>query len=304
MIVVDPGHGGADPGCRANGLIEKELTLHTALLIRKLSGTVGVPLCLTRDADETLGLAARGRRAAAFGTDQVVCLHFDTNPDPGVGRLTCYCNESDRRSRRLAARVIAAAPPILTSGSRTIFVEATGWKRRACHVVRAYQAPTLLVECAFLSNHQHQTFLQAPLGLPGLATGLLCALLTTQASTGDTSHYADSSTFLGNAALDRIKGPGPVHPAGKRSLVMHAKKHFRASRIDAGANQDEESQIAILTLSEACELLRISRATMFSLLARKSIPAKKVGRCWRFDRMALIRWFRGKVASRTQGGQS
>lgn len=59
----------------------------------------------------------------------------------------------------------------------------------------------------------------------------------------------------------------------------------------------------VLTLSEACQLLRISKPTMFNLLARKAIPARKVGRCWRFQRSAVINWFNGNPASRTFGGK-
>jgi N-acetylmuramoyl-L-alanine amidase len=178
VIAIDPGHGGADPGCEGHGLIEKDLTLRLAFLLRKLAQVAGLPIRLTRERDETVGLAARACRAKTFKAEQVVCLHFDTNPDPRVGRLTCYCDANDQQSQRVAARVIAVAPPMLTEGSRVIFVEPTGWRRRACNVVRAYKAPALLIECAFLSNPRHVEVLYQPFGSTAISTALLCALLS------------------------------------------------------------------------------------------------------------------------------
>jgi excisionase family DNA binding protein len=45
----------------------------------------------------------------------------------------------------------------------------------------------------------------------------------------------------------------------------------------------------ILTLPEACELLRISRRTMFRLLASHDVPGVKLGGQWRFSRDLLLR---------------
>jgi excisionase family DNA binding protein len=59
----------------------------------------------------------------------------------------------------------------------------------------------------------------------------------------------------------------------------------------------------VLTLLEACAFLRISRPTIFSLLQRRLIPAKKVGRGWRFERTMLINWIQGNVVSCSQRGK-
>ena len=58
-----------------------------------------------------------------------------------------------------------------------------------------------------------------------------------------------------------------------------------------------------LTLAEACSLLRISKPTMHALLARHAIPAKRIGRCWRFDKQAIISWFQGNSAWRASRGK-
>ena len=45
----------------------------------------------------------------------------------------------------------------------------------------------------------------------------------------------------------------------------------------------------ILTLNEAAALLRVSRRTMFRLLASKEVPGVKLGGSWRFSRDLLLR---------------
>jgi excisionase family DNA binding protein len=46
----------------------------------------------------------------------------------------------------------------------------------------------------------------------------------------------------------------------------------------------------ILNLQQACEFLGVSERTMIKLLREEHIPARKIGREWRFSRKALIEW--------------
>ena len=48
----------------------------------------------------------------------------------------------------------------------------------------------------------------------------------------------------------------------------------------------------LMNFKEALEYLRISRATLLRLLARKQIPATKIGQQWRFSRERLDKWVR------------
>lgn len=46
----------------------------------------------------------------------------------------------------------------------------------------------------------------------------------------------------------------------------------------------------ILNMQEVCELLSVSEKTMIKLLKEETIPARKIGREWRFSRTAIIEW--------------
>lgn len=46
----------------------------------------------------------------------------------------------------------------------------------------------------------------------------------------------------------------------------------------------------ILNMQEVCELLDVSEKTMIKLLKDENIPARKIGREWRFSKDAIIKW--------------
>lgn len=74
-IVIDAGHGGADPGAISNGLYEKDLNLKAAQYMKKRLQELNIPVTLIRDEDETLGREERIKRILnAYGNDPNVIL--------------------------------------------------------------------------------------------------------------------------------------------------------------------------------------------------------------------------------------
>jgi N-acetylmuramoyl-L-alanine amidase len=104
-IVLDPGHGGSDPGAQGYA-VEKEVTLAIA---RNLAGLLrerlGADVVLTRGHDATLPLAARTARANAEGADLFVSIHANASPSRRLHGIETYYlnNTNDRGSIRLAA---------------------------------------------------------------------------------------------------------------------------------------------------------------------------------------------------------
>jgi N-acetylmuramoyl-L-alanine amidase len=107
-IVLDPGHGGADPGCLdASGLLEKDLTLDISLRLRELLRANGkFDVIMTRETDilvplETRTIVANQRRADLF-----LSVHINAFPDKRrQGIETFYLNfSSDPRVNETAAR--------------------------------------------------------------------------------------------------------------------------------------------------------------------------------------------------------
>ena len=65
-VVIDPGHGGSDPGTSGNGIIEKDYTLKISQYMKKRFDELGIDSALTRTSDESLDSNARPKRAQSF----------------------------------------------------------------------------------------------------------------------------------------------------------------------------------------------------------------------------------------------
>ncbi len=109
-IVIDPGHGGADPGASSpNGLSEKEITLAFAKALKaELERRGGFSVALTREEDEFVSLDDRVQMARAQQAGLMISIHADNLADePGVRGSTVYTQAdkaSDIRSARLAEK--------------------------------------------------------------------------------------------------------------------------------------------------------------------------------------------------------
>ncbi len=106
VIVIDPGHGGIDPGANGNGVIEKTLVFDFAtMLAEKLAATGRYAIVMTRKDDSFVSLRDRVRIARESGAALFVSIHADTIAANGpVTGATVY-TASDRASDAEAARV-------------------------------------------------------------------------------------------------------------------------------------------------------------------------------------------------------
>jgi N-acetylmuramoyl-L-alanine amidase len=91
-IVIDPGHGGRDPGAiGVNGTKEKNITLDVALkLKKKLAALNGFHVLMTRDTDRTLSLADRVEYAKAHSADIFISIHVNSLPQKSVNLIETY----------------------------------------------------------------------------------------------------------------------------------------------------------------------------------------------------------------------
>ena len=109
LIVLDPGHGGADPGTTgASGMHEKTVVYAVATeLERQLTAGRRYRVALTRRGDHFVPLRERVSRARAAKADLFISLHADSHPDSGVRGATVYTlseGASDREAAALAAK--------------------------------------------------------------------------------------------------------------------------------------------------------------------------------------------------------
>ena len=191
-LLLDPGHGGSDPGAVAGNLREADVTLDLALRLARLLAAAKdeLALYLTRTADVTLPGWARAGLAGFYGADLCVSLHAARLVEPGAAGILVagLARQPSDTLVALAARTENAAYGSGTSwttrGGEGLFVaavgEAAGQGRRersrelAERLARAIpasspmpvrgaaagpfrllaetEAPGLLIETGFLSN--------------------------------------------------------------------------------------------------------------------------------------------------------
>ncbi len=105
-IVLDPGHGGNDPGTLGvDGVAEKDVTLAIAKqLKRRLEAGLGAQVLLTRDRDVTRSLAQRTAFANASNADLFVSIHANADASGELRGIETYTlnNTNDRAAIRLA----------------------------------------------------------------------------------------------------------------------------------------------------------------------------------------------------------
>ncbi len=107
-VVLDPGHGGDEPGAvGANGLTEAELNLAVAELARDELEAAGATVVLTRTADYRIALAPRAEIATRLGARAFVSIHHNGEADGPSARpgTETYAQIASPESRRLSGLV-------------------------------------------------------------------------------------------------------------------------------------------------------------------------------------------------------
>ncbi|BCO10122.1 hypothetical protein GF1_24980 [Desulfolithobacter dissulfuricans] len=105
-IVIDPGHGGKDPGAMAHGLKEKDIVLKVARKVREiLREKYGYEVLLTRDRDIFLPLEERTAIANTSNGDLFLSIHVNAHPKKSArGIETFYLNlATNTEAMRVAA---------------------------------------------------------------------------------------------------------------------------------------------------------------------------------------------------------
>ena len=107
-IVLDPGHGGKDPGAIGiGGIAEKDIVLNVAKkLARRLKTELGMQVILTRDDDRFVALEDRTAMANNEDADLFISLHVNASPNADARGIETYYldNTTDEAAIRLAAR--------------------------------------------------------------------------------------------------------------------------------------------------------------------------------------------------------
>lgn len=144
-VVLDPGHGGSDPGAIVGDAQEKDINLAIALLVREqLAEQEGIVVLMTREQDVYPSLTDRTDFANREKADLYVSIHANSLEDDSyAGIITFY--HPDKRTSRTPAEMIQAAVTAASGGVDR------GVRSEDYAVLRDTDMPAVLVETGFMT---------------------------------------------------------------------------------------------------------------------------------------------------------
>jgi len=196
VLVLDPGHGGRDPGVRAGGAVEKDAMLALAYALQpRLERELGVRVILAREDDDTVPAERRAEIANRARGDLALALHADADfgrqsrgfeivhaPVPpgsdarfGTARIADFRpwretqGDFAAQSRRFAEALQAALENRLPVPNR-------GVRASDLLTLRGYAMPVVSLEVGFLTNGDDVEALASPDFAAALAAGIAAAI--------------------------------------------------------------------------------------------------------------------------------
>ncbi len=186
-IVIDPGHGGSDPGAlgKENGVTvayEDEVNLAVSLILRDILEEAGVNVIMTREKSERISLGDRCTISNNANADLFVSVHsnaMDEGKEHINGTMVFFGQSKDAAKPWLASKKLASN--ILTSLCDSIDTTNLGVQNGdQLAVIRGTLAPAVLVELAFITNEEDRAKLVDPeyqeKAAQGIALGILESL--------------------------------------------------------------------------------------------------------------------------------
>ncbi|MBM4760896.1 cell wall-binding repeat-containing protein [Bacillus sp. B15-48] len=157
VIMIDPGHGGSDPGASGHGLIEKELVLDISKRLALRLENSNYRVLMTRTGDTYPSLDDRIKMANESGANVFVSIHVNAFTSPSAHGTETYWNStnSSTESKLLAEEIQKELVAALGTYNRG--VKSGGFK-----VIRDTKIPSVLVEVAFISNPNDAKLLSEP----------------------------------------------------------------------------------------------------------------------------------------------
>ena len=151
-VFIGVGHGGSDPGAVANGLVEKDLNLVTALKVNEELVRHGVVTLMSRTKDENDDLHEEIRECNSFDPDLAVDIHHNAGRGDGAEAFHHYGGGTGKKLAQNILKEIVALGQNSRGAKTKRDTDGTDWYG----FIRETYAPAVIVECAFLDSKDHE----------------------------------------------------------------------------------------------------------------------------------------------------
>ena len=165
-IVLDPGHGGKDPGTMNGGIVEKSVNLLIAKRVAAILKKRGYTVTVLRLSDKDMTLKQRVEAAKKVKPDLYLSLHCNAAEDTSISGIETYVPNPMNTPSSGGNTIAKTASPsnavdhenaLLGYTLQKSLISATkatdrGIKRKQFYVIRQQACPSALIEIGFLSN--------------------------------------------------------------------------------------------------------------------------------------------------------
>ncbi|MEP0902752.1 DUF3747 domain-containing protein [Leptolyngbya subtilissima] len=170
VVVIDPGHGGRDPGAVGiGGLQEKQINTAISNRVQQQLAAAGITVLMTRSSDVFVDLDARAQYANRAGASVFVSIHANaiSMSRPEVNGLeTYYFSSGERLARSIHASVLGNTD-----------MRDRGVRTARFYVLRYTTMPSVLVETGFVTGSQDAARFRDPAAVNRIADGIARGIL-------------------------------------------------------------------------------------------------------------------------------
>jgi N-acetylmuramoyl-L-alanine amidase len=177
IVVLDPGHGGSDPGAVANGLVEAEIVLDLATRIEGRLGALGVTTYLTRSADTRPDDRERAVFANQMAAEIFVSLHLDAVPSENANGSACFFYGASLPTREIHSAVGGRLCDLI-SREVSIRTDLTDGRThpKSWELLRLTRMPAVRLEAGYVSSPGDAARLRTPEFRDALAEAVVAAV--------------------------------------------------------------------------------------------------------------------------------
>lgn len=166
VVVIDAGHGGADPGkVGQSGVLEKDINLAVAKKLQARLEKDGIRVVMTRVDDNGLysetaknkkreDMEARVRMISDAEPELVVSIHQNSFPDASCKGAQVFFYKDSEESKKLAELLQKKFPEVLRDGNTRQAKANSDY-----YLLRKTTCPIVIAECGFLSNASEESLL-------------------------------------------------------------------------------------------------------------------------------------------------
>lgn len=164
-VVIDPGHGGRDPGkVGTMETLEKDINLQISLYLKEILENQDIKVIMTRTEDQDLSTTTTNFKVSDMkervsliqesNADLVISIHQNSYTDPDVYGAQCFYRTNSTEGEKLASLI---QKQIIASTNQTKIRNIKS--NNDYYLLKRSPVPTIIVECGFLSNPQEEQLL-------------------------------------------------------------------------------------------------------------------------------------------------